>query len=371
MDITLNEQQEMLRKSAKDFIANRVPKKLVRDMETDPRGFVPELWQEMAGLGWMGLVFPEKYGGIDFSFLDLCVILEEMGRGAVPAPFFSTVVMAGMLINEAGSDEQKATYLPKIAEGNLFGTVALTESSASLNPELVDTRAAPAGSDYIISGTKFFVPDANVANVIIVSARTGKGVTLFIVDAASSGIKITPMSTFSGDKQCVVEFNSVKVPAGAVLGGLDNGVAVLDKFLPKAIIAKCAEMVGGFGAMFDMTLDYGKTRIAFGKPIGTFQALQVKFADMLADLESSRIMTYKAAWRIANGLPVDRLVPATKAWVSEAFRRQTFVAHQIHGAIGFTWDHDLQLFIRRAKTAEMMLGTPQEHRERLTKALGL
>jgi alkylation response protein AidB-like acyl-CoA dehydrogenase len=179
------------------------------------------------------------------------------------------------------------------------------------------------------------------------------------------------MSTFSGDKQCVVEFNNVKVPAKNILGGLDKGAAVLEKFIPKAVIAKCAEMVGGFGAMFDMTLEYGKTRIAFTKPIGTFQALQVKFADMLADLESSRMMTYKSAWRITNGLPVDRLVPATKAWVSEAFRRQTFVAHQIHGAIGFTWDHDLQLFIRRAKTAEMLLGTPQEHRDRLAKALGL
>jgi alkylation response protein AidB-like acyl-CoA dehydrogenase len=371
MDITLNEQQEMLRKSAKDFIANRVPKKLVRDMESDPKGFVPELWQEMAGLGWMGLVFPEKYGGIDFSFLDLCVILEEMGRGAVPGPFFSTVVMTGMLINEAGTDEQKAAYLPRISEGKLFGTAALTEASASADPALVDTTATPSGTDYLISGTKFFIPDAHVANIIIVSARTAGGVTLFIVDAASPGIKVTPMSTFSGDKQCVVEFNSVKVPASSILGGQDKGVSVLEKFLPKAVIAKCTEMVGGFGAMFDMTLDYGKTRIAFGKPIGTFQALQVKFADMLADLESSRIMTYKAAWRITNGLPVDRLVPATKAWVSESFRRQTFVAHQIHGAIGFTWDHDLQLFIRRSKTAEMMLGTPQEHREKLMKVLGL
>lgn len=371
MDITLNEQQEMLRKSAKDFIANRVPKKLVRDMESDPKGFVPELWQEMAGLGWMGLVFPEKYGGIDFSFLDLCVILEEMGRGAVPGPFFSTVVMTGMLINEAGTAEQKAAYLPRISEGKLFGTAALTEASASADPALVDTTATPSGTDYLISGTKFFIPDAHVANIIIVSARTAGGVTLFIVDAASPGIKVTPMSTFSGDKQCVVEFNSVKVPASSILGGQDKGVSVLEKFLPKAVIAKCAEMVGGFGAMFDMTLDYGKTRIAFGKPIGTFQALQVKFADMLADLESSRIMTYKAAWRITNGLPVDRLVPATKAWVSESFRRQTFVAHQIHGAIGFTWDHDLQLFIRRSKTAEMMLGTPQEHREKLMKVLGL
>jgi alkylation response protein AidB-like acyl-CoA dehydrogenase len=371
MDITLNEQQEMLRKSAKDFITNRVPKKLVRDMESDPKGFVPELWQEMAGLGWMGLVFPEKFGGIDFSFLDLCVILEEMGRGAVPSPFFSTVVMAGMLINEAGTDEQKAAYLPKISEGKLFGTVAMKESSGSANTSVVDTKAAGAGSDYVISGTKFFIPDAHVANIIIVSAKTAGGVTLFIVDAATPSIKVTPMSTFSGDKQCVVEFNNVKVPAKNILGGLDKGAAVLEKFIPKAVIAKCAEMVGGFGAMFDMTLEYGKTRIAFTKPIGTFQALQVKFADMLADLESSRMMTYKSAWRITNGLPVDRLVPATKAWVSEAFRRQTFVAHQIHGAIGFTWDHDLQLFIRRAKTAEMLLGTPQEHRDRLAKALGL
>ncbi|MCX8126288.1 MAG: acyl-CoA/acyl-ACP dehydrogenase, partial [Dehalococcoidia bacterium] len=164
MDITLNEQQEMLRKSAKEFITNRVPKKLVRDMESDPKGFVPELWQEMAGLGWMGLVFPEKYGGIDFSFLDLCVVLEEMGRGAVPGPFFSTVVMAGMLINEAGSEEQKAAYLPKIAEGKLFGTAALTEASASFDPSLVETRAALSGNDYVINGTKCFITNGSHAS---------------------------------------------------------------------------------------------------------------------------------------------------------------------------------------------------------------
>jgi len=368
MNIDLNEQQEMLRKSAKDFIANRVPKKLVRDMESDPKGYVPELWQEMAGLGWMGLVFPEKYGGIEFSFLDLCVILEEMGRGALPSPFFSTVVAAGMLINAAGSDEQKAAYLPQIGEGKLIATAALGKSA---DPAVADAKAAAAGSDFVITGSKMFIPDAAVADIMVVSARTGAGVTLFIVDAKSPGIKITPMSTFSGDKQCVVEFAGVKVPGKNVLGAIDKGAAIIETWAEKATIAKCAEMVGGFGAMFDLTLDYGKTRMAFGKPIGTFQALQVKYADMLADLESSRIMTYKAAWMITEGIPAAKLVSATKAWVSESFRRQTFVAHQIHGAIGFTWDHDLQLFIRRAKTAEMLLGTPRFHRERIAKELGL
>lgn len=371
MNVDLNEQQLMLQKMARDFMADKVAKKLVRDLENDPKGFTPELWNEMAGLGWMGLALPEKCGGLESSFLDLCILLEEQGRGALPGPFFSTVVLGGMLINDAGHSAQKDAYLPKIAEGKLFATLALPEASVSYDPKLVETKAVAQGADYVISGTKLFVTDAHVADIIITAARTAKGVTLFIVDAKSAGVKITPMHTVAGDKQSVVEFANVKVPATNILGEVDQADAILAKFMPKAVIAKCAEMVGAFQAMFDLTLDYAKTRIAFGKPIGTLQAVQFYMANMNSDLDSSRLMTYKAAWMLSEGMPCDKLVHACKAWLGDCFRNQSFKAHQIHGAMGFTWDCDLQLFIRRGKAWELQLGSPNQHRESILKQLGL
>ena len=371
MNLELNEQQEMLQKSARDFLMNRVSKKLIRDMEIDSKGFTLELWQQMAQLGWQGLVFPEKYGGMNFGFLDLVVLLEEMGRFCLPGPFFSTVVLGGLLIMEAGNDEQKAEYIPKIANGELIATLAMLEVNGSYNPALVETNAVAEDGAYVISGTKLYVTDANVADVIIVVSKTPGGITLFIVDAKSSGIKVIPLNTIAGDKQCEVLFDKVKVVQKNILGGLNNGSAILEKFIQKAAIAKCGEMVGGFQQMFEMTLYYAKTRTAFGKPIGTFQAIQHYCANMAIDLDSSRFMTYKAAWMFTEDIPCAKLVSATKAWVSEAYRRATFIAHQIHGSIGFTMDYDLQLYTRRARGGEMLLGTPQFHREIVMHELGL
>jgi len=377
MDFSLSEEQEMLRKMARDFLVNECPKSLVREMEDDEKGYSPELWKKMAELGWMGLVFPAKYGGEGMAFLDLAVLIEELGRALVPGPYLSTVAYCGLAILGAGTDEQKKALLPKIAKGDLIATLALTEPSASWDPAGIETRAAADGDDFVISGTKLFIPDAHTADWMICVARTSDsadpehGITLFLVDATSPGITLTPLKTMGDDKQFEVVFDKVRVPGKNVLGEVDKGWAVVNEMLPRAILAQCAFMVGGAQQVLEMTVNYAKERVQFGKPIGSFQAIQHKCANMAIDVDGCRFITYQAAWKLSEGLPCSLEVAMAKAWVSEAYRRTCAEGHQIHGGIGFIKDHDMQLYYRRAKTSELMFGDADYHRELVAQQIGL
>jgi alkylation response protein AidB-like acyl-CoA dehydrogenase len=377
MDFSLSEEQEMLRKMARDFLVNECPKSLVREMEQDEKGYSPELWKKMADLGWMGLVFPAEYGGEGMAFLDLAVLIEEIGRALVPGPYMSTVVYCGLPILDAGTDEQKKALLPKIARGELIATLALTEPSASWDPAGVETRATADGGDFVISGTKLFISDAHVADWLLCVARTKdsakpeNGITLFLVDAKSPGIKTTPLKTIGDDKQFEVVFDKVRVPKKNVLGEVDKGWAVVKELLPRAILAQCALMVGGAQQVLEMTVNYAKERVQFGRPIGSFQAIQHKCANMAIDVDGCRFITYQAAWKLSEGLPCSMEVAMAKAWVSEAYRRTCAEGHQIHGGIGFIKDHDMQLYYRRAKTSELMFGDADYHRELVAQQIGL
>ncbi|MEK7847910.1 MAG: acyl-CoA dehydrogenase family protein, partial [Chloroflexota bacterium] len=348
MDLGLSEEQEMLRKMARDFLVNECPKTLVRQMEEDEKGYTPELWAKMAEQGWLGLPFPEKYGGVGYSFLDLTVLLEEMGRACLPGPFFSTVVLSGYTILEAGSEEQKKKLLGAIARGKLVCTLALTEPSASYDPKDIKVKATARADGYVINGTKLFVPDANVAGCMIVVARTSgrgdQGITLFLVDPKAPGVSITQLKTIASDKLCEVTFKNVKVGQDAVLGQVGQGWSAVEKGLQRAAVAKCAEMVGGAQQVLEMTVDYAKQRVQFGRPIGSFQAIQHYCANMVTDVDGARLITYEAAWRLQEGLPSAKEVSMAKAWTSEAYRRVTALGHQIHGGIGFTIEHDMQLY---------------------------
>ena len=375
MDLSLNEEQEMLRKMARDFLANECPKTLVRQMEEDEKGYSPELWAKMAEQGWLGLPFPEKYGGAGYSFLDLAVLLEEMGRACLPGPYFSTVVLAGFAILEAGTEEQKQKLLGAIAEGKLIATLALTEPSASYDPKDIQVTATPEGDGYVINGTKLFVPDAHVAQCLVVVARTGgqgaDGITLFLVDPQAPGVSITLLKTIAADKLCEVTFNGVKVGRDAVLGEVGKGWPVVEKVLQRATAAKCAEMVGGAQQVLEMTVGYAKERVQFGRPIGSFQAIQHHCANMAIDVDGSRFITYQAAWLLSEGQPCTKEVAMAKAWTSEAYRRVTALGHQVHGGIGFTKDHDMQLYYRRAKAAEVTFGDADFHRDIVAREIGL
>jgi alkylation response protein AidB-like acyl-CoA dehydrogenase len=377
MDFAFNEEQEMLRKMARDFLADKCPKTFVREMEEDEKGYSPDLWREMAQLGWLGLAFPEEYGGGGGSFLDLAVLLEETGRACLPGPFFSTVVLSGLTILDVGSEAQKKEFLPRISRGELIMALALTEPSAGYDAASVDLRATADKDEYILDGTKLFVSDAHICHYMIGVARTREGgpaeegITLFLVDAKSPGISYTLLETIASDKQCEVVFDKVRVPRGNILGELDRGWGEVEKIMLRAAAANCAVMVGGAQQALEMAVSYAKERVQFDRPIGSFQAIQHHCANMATDVDGSKFITHEAAWMLSEGLPCQKKVSVAKAWVSEAYRRVTLLGHQIHGGIGFTKDHDMQLYFRRAKAAELAFGDANFHREIVAKELGL
>ncbi|PKB68373.1 MAG: hypothetical protein BZY81_02120 [SAR202 cluster bacterium Io17-Chloro-G4] len=376
MDLGLSEVQQMLKSSAQEFLTQECPLTLVREMEEDPKGYTEQLWRQLVALGWTGVAFPEQYGGTGGSFLDLAVLLEEMGRNLVPGPFFATVLLGGLSVLDAGSDAQKQDILPRICSGDLKMTMALTEPSATYEAWGIETTAEQQGDNYVINGTKLFVPDAHVADIIIMAARTSSGsdpsdgITLFMVPGNSPGMTINPLTTIGSDKQSEVILQSVSVPAAAVLGQVGSGWPVAHRTLQRAITGKCLEMLGGADAVLEMTLEYVKQRTQFGRAIGTFQAVQHHCANMATDLEGSRNIIYQAAWQITEGGTTEGPVSMAKAWVSGAYHRICDSAHQCHGAIGFTKEHDLQLFTRRAKALELTYGDANFHKELALQSLG-
>ncbi len=375
MDLELSEDQKMLRKTARDFLVNECTKAFVREMERDEKGYSPELWRKMADLGWMGLPFPEQYGGWGGSFLDLVVLMEEMGRACLPGPFMSSVVLSGLTILKTGSEAQKQQYLPAIAQGDIL-TLALTEPNGGYDAASIHTKATAYGDEFVITGTKFYVPDAQIASHMLVLARTKDGaredgLTLFIVDARSPGIKYTPLKTIGSDKQHEVVFDNVKVPKTNLVGQLNHGWHAAQRALQLAAVAKCAEMVGAAQQVLEMTTAYAKERIQFDKPIGSFQAIQHHCANMLIDIDGMRMLTYEAAWLLSMGLPADKEVAMAKAWVSDAVVRVAKLGHQVHGGVGYTIDHDLQLYYRRGRAAQFLFGDANYHRETVASKLGL
>ncbi len=377
MDLALSEEQEMLRSMARDFLTDKCPKTLVREMEADEKGYSPRLWQEMAGLGWMGLVLSEEHGGSGMSLLDLAILIEEMGRACLPGPFFSTVILSALPIMDIGSVEQKEKYLPEIASGKAVFTLALTEPSARFDAASITVKATTDKDDYIIDGTKLFVPDAHVADYILCVARTSEqknhedGITIFLVDAKSPGLSSTVLKSIAGDKLCEVVFNQVRVPREGILGELDRGWGEVKKIIERAAVIKCCETVGGIQQVLEMTIDYAKERKQFNRPIGSFQVIQHYCANMATDVDGIRFSTYHAAWKLSEGIPCRKEVATAKAWAGDACRRVLALAHQIHGAIGITMDHDLQLYTRRLKAVETTFGDADFHREIVAQEMGL
>jgi len=376
LDPRLSEEQEILRKAARDFLTDKCPKTLVREMEQDEKGYSPELWKEIADLGWMGLAFPEEYGGGGMSFLDLAILLEEMGRVLFPEPFFSTVILGGLPILDIGSDEQKKKYLPDIISGKAIFTMALTEADGKYDAASVKVKATAADNGYVINGTKLFIHDANVADYFLCVARTDDkskaedGITIFIVDARSPGISKTVLKTIARDKQCEVIFDQVKVPMENILGKLNQGWSEVRKIIERAAIAKSCEMLGGMEVVLDMTVAYVKERVQFDVPVGVFQAIQHHCVYMLLEVEGSRATAYEAAWRISTGRAYSSEAAITKAWVSDAYQRVVALGTQAHGGVSIIEDHDMPLYFRRAKAAELAFGDARFHRKTVARNLG-
>jgi alkylation response protein AidB-like acyl-CoA dehydrogenase len=378
MDLGLSEEQEMLKNFARDFLEKECPEQHVREMEEDEQGYSAELWKKMAEQGWQGLIIPEQYGGTGMGFIDLIVLMEEFGRALVPGPFIPTVVGGATALLEGGSEEQKKQHLPKIASGEQVWTLAFTEPSARFDAEGVELGAKAEGDEYVLNGTKLFVRDAHVADYMTVVARTDRGanpedgITLFIVDAKSPGISTQVLKTIASDKQCEVKFENVRVPKANALGEAGKGWELFQRIARKATVIECAYLVGLAQKDFEISVQYAKDRIQFGRPIGSFQAIQHKAADMVTDVDGARFIMYKAAWSVAEDMPdADMDVHMAKAWCSEATRRVVAHGQQIHGGIGFTKEYVVQLYFRRQKAGELAWGDSDYHRELVAEGLKL
>ena len=375
MDLALNEIQQMIKTNAREMLSRECPFDVVRAMEQDPDGYPRPLWRRMADMGWQGLAIPEQYSGAGGSFLDLALLMEEMGRAQAPGPFFSTVVLGGLTILDAGDEAMRAEVLPGVSSGEILMTLAVTEEGGGYGPDEVQLQARREGQEYILDGRKLFVPDAHVSDYVIVAARTSsapdpkQGITLFLTPRETDGVGVTPHKTMAMERQSEVTFDSVRLPATSALGEVDGGWPALDRALQRAAAAKCVEMVGGAEAVLDMTVGYLKDRVQFGRPVGTFQGLQHHCANMAIDVEGSRYAAYQAAWRVSEGLPASREVSVAKAWVSDAYLRVCALAHQCHGAVGFTEEHNLQLYTRRARAQEQAYGDAGHHHRLLARRL--
>lgn len=369
MELSFSEEQEMLSPLAREFLEVECPKSLVRAMESDEKGHSPELWQKMAELGWLGLTFPEQYGGAEFSFLDMAILLEEMGRAILPGPYFSTVVLCGQAILDSGTDDQKSDCLERIAGGELIMALALTEPSALYGPDGISARYEPSGDGYAINGVKTFVSDGQVADSFIVAARSGDGVSLFIVDADAPGVTVTPLKVMGIDKQAEVAFDNVQASADSLLGPLGEGWPLVEKLMAWGAIGKCAESVGGAQAAMELAVSYVNARPAFGRSIGSFQAIQHHAANMLTDIDTSRLLTYQAAGLVSQGDFAAPEIARAKAWVSDAYGRVTTLAHQCHGGISFTKEMDIHLYHKRAKVNQSLFGDARFHWDRIAASL--
>jgi alkylation response protein AidB-like acyl-CoA dehydrogenase len=376
VDFAFSEEQEMLRSSARDFLAKECSSKVVRKLMEATDAYDPGLWKKIAALGWTALGIPEQYGGVG-TFLDLVVVLEEAGRALLPGPFFATMGLAVPALIEAGTETQKKEVLTAIAQGSARATLALTEPSGRWDASAVTLTAKPGGGGWQLDGIKLFVPDAEAADYMIVAARTRgegeDGISLFLVKGKPAGMKVTALKTLDMTRRwSEVRFDGVKLEGESLMGPVDKAWPKLKRALEWATSALCAEMIGGTQKVLETSTEYAKTRHQFGKPIGIYQAVSHKLADMLVLSESGRSATYYAAWTVDADAP-DRSLAASmaKAYVSDAYRKVAGDGIQVHGGIGFTWEHDLHLYFKRAKSSEVTLGDATFHRELVAQALDL
>jgi alkylation response protein AidB-like acyl-CoA dehydrogenase len=371
VNFAFSEEQEELRRITRQFLESKSPETEVRRLMETTEGYDPAVWSQMANeLGLQSLVIPEEYGGQGFTYVELTVVLEEMGRALLAAPFYSTVVLATNAVLHSGDEAAKKEILPGIASGETIATLALTEPNGKWDLSGVEATATQDGDAWTIDGTKMFVLDGHVADVIVVAARTGAGLSLFKVDGDATGLTRTPLATMDQTrKQAKLEFSGVP----ATLIGTDGGAEeVLGRVLDLAVVALAAEQVGGAQKVLDMSVEYAKDRVQFGRPIGSFQAIKHKCADMLLEVESAKSAAYYAAWCAAelnDELP--EVACLAKAYCSEAYFHSAAENIQIHGGIGFTWEHPAHLYFKRAKSSELLFGDPTYHRELLAQRLGI
>lgn len=372
MDITLNDEQRLIAETAWTFAKDALPPARIRELESTENGFDPATWQQMADLGWAGAVFPDEYGGSGLGWMELALIVEALGRGAVPSPLYATVVEAGALLLDAGSDEQRRAWLPHIAAGESIVTTATTEAEGGCNAHQVRTEIVRKGSTCIVSGTKLFVRDAGTAQAIICLGREQADdtkLTLLLIPGDANGITRRRLPVAGGEALWEVTFEAVSVPSDSAIGAPGDAWSHVERLFLRGAAMKSAELVGIGQAALDLTLAYAGTRVQFGRAIGTFQAVQHHCADMYRAIVVSRLLGWQAAAKLDSGKPALREVAMAKAKSSEAIPAVTRTAHQVHGAFGFYRDYPLELYYHRAIAAAATYGDVNHQRRALARLL--
>lgn len=371
MQFAFTEEQDQLRSFVRQFLEDKSSEATVRELMDTESGYDEAVWAQMAEqLGLQSLIIPEEYGGQGFTWVEMVVVLEEMGRALLCAPFFSSAVLATSALLECGDADAAGDYLPRIASGELIATVALTEENGRWDESGITATATADGDSWTLDGAKHYVLDGHTAGLLIVAAKTAAGVSLFAIDGDASGLTRTPLSTMDQTrKQAKISLSSTP---GRLLGSDGAGWDTLVGVLDRAAVALAAEQVGGAQMVLDMAVQYAKDRFQFGRPIGSFQAIKHKCADMLLEVESAKSAAYYAAWCAAvdnDELPA--MASLAKSYCSEAYFHAASENIQIHGGIGFTWEHPAHLYFKRAKSSELLFGDPTYHRELLAQRIGL
>jgi alkylation response protein AidB-like acyl-CoA dehydrogenase len=373
VNLSLSPEQEELRKTARQFLAHAASSHEVRRQIEASEPYDAALWKRIAELGWLSVVIPVEYGGAGMTTFDLTVLMEEMGRTLVPIPYFSTVCLAAQAIMLGGDAAQKAAYLPSIAAGTTVGTLAICEQRAGWDGIGLETRAQETADGWRLDGAKLFVPDGLAADLFIVAAHSHAGPTLFLLDAAAAGINRRPHVTLDLTRRLAeITLDGVSVAHASILGQPGAAVELLAQVVQRAAIALAAEQLGGAQRVLEMSVAYAKERVQFERPIGSFQAVKHLCANMLLEVEAARSAAYLAA---ATADEEPEQLPAAanvaKAYCSEAYFHAAATNIQVHGGNGFTWEHDAHLYFKRAASSSILLGSPEQHRERLAELIGL
>ncbi|ALS33658.1 hypothetical protein PTRA_a2584 [Pseudoalteromonas translucida KMM 520] len=383
MEFSFTEEQKMIRDTAQAFLAEVSSSNAIRSAMDTEQGFDPQIWQRICEeMYWQAIHIPEEYGGMGLGYVDLVVMLEQMGRYLLCSPFFSTVCLASNALIVAGTDEQKQQYLTQICEGSLTATLAYTSKNGQWDATAVQGIVTTQGDDYVLNGTYRYVLDGHTAQLLIVAARSEgsegeQGISLFAIDANTPGVKRTWLPTMDQTrKQAEIVFDNVRVSSSQLMGEANNAWPQLNKVLQLAAIAIAAEQVGGSQQVLDLTLEYTKERVQFGRPIAGFQAVKHQAADMMLRTEVARSAVYYAACvaeeALSGGLLADELGEAAsvaKSYCSEGYFKNAGDALQLHGGVGFTWEYDVHLYFKRAKSSELFLGDAAYHREHVATLL--
>ncbi len=375
IDLALTESEEMLRKTALDFMQRDAPKGVVQTLQETDTGYTEELWQKVAAMGWLGIIIPEQYGGTGNPLTSAGVLFEALGAGPLPGPYFSSGILGSLIIMEAGTEEQKQRILPAVAKGEQILTLALTEAEYSWEPGAIQTTAASKNGDFVLNGLKLFTIDAAAATHFIVVARTGKGtdpaegLSLFLVDSKSDGVSVRRLSGFLTGRTFEVKLDSVKVPRSDIIGGKDEAWPALRQGIDKSIPVLCAYKVGGSQAVLDMILEYSRTRVQFGMPIGRFQRVQDMIIEMYDHEEAARWTTYEALWKLDTQRPAAEGIHLAKAVSSQAYWDICTLAHRVFSGVSYSREHPLSFHTKASRSLYSYLGDPAYHRWQIAQLL--